>query len=103
MIVGASFLREFYEGDRQTATNRNQSTGAVTGLGAGQVLGGQRMDQGVAAGGTYSLAPGVSIFLSYVWAAARQNGYNLLAGTSNNANNNKLTQSAYVIGTAFAW
>ena len=103
VIVGVQYLREFYEGDRQTATNRNQSTGAVTGLAAGQVLGGQRMDQGFAAGGTYSLAPGVSLYLSYAWAQSRQNGFNLLSGASNNANNNKLTQSIIAVGTAFAW
>ena len=69
VIVGVQALREFYEGDRQTATNRNQSTGAVTGLAAGQVLGGQRMDQGFAAGGTYSLAPR-RVSVSVLWLGA---------------------------------
>ncbi len=43
-------------------------------------FGRQRKDQGVAVGGTYSLAPGVSIFLSGLWGERKQNGYNFVTG-----------------------
>ena len=110
VIVGANYLRSFYEGDRSTATNVNQTTGAsLVAAGVNPVTGGQRRDQGVAAGGTYSLAPGVSLYLSYLWAESKQNGFNLLTGSTNvggtQANNlhNKLDQSLIAVGTSFAW
>ena len=100
VIFGAHGLQSWYEGDRQTATNTNQTTGAFTG---GTVQGGRRKDSGIAAGATYSLAPGVSIFLSGIYEEAKQRGYNLVTGASNNAYNNKLSQSVVALGTSFAW
>ncbi len=103
VIVGAHYLRSFYQGigiNGITAdTNRNQTTG----LAAGGVSGGGRREQGVGAGGTYSLAPGVSIYLSYLYAQSKQNGLDLLSNTPNVATHNKLDQSLIAIGTSFAW
>ncbi len=100
VIVGAHYLRSFNQGDQQTATNRTIFGAALP---AGSVLGGQRFETGVGYGGTYSLAPGISIFLSGIWQERRQTGYNFITGASNNALNNKITSSIYAIGTSFAW
>ena len=108
LIVGFHVLRDWYEGDRTTATNENQTTGALVG---GAIRGGRRRDEGVAAGATYTLAPGVSLYASYIFEEAKQRGYNFVTGstnlsaTSTAAGNlhNKLDQQVFAIGTSFAW
>ncbi len=69
-----------------------------------------RREQGINVGGTYSLAPGVSIFLSGLWGQRKQNGFNFVTGqgvtaTTPNGNpfSNNVTMSAASIGTAFSW
>ncbi len=112
VIFGASALASWYQGNQQAATNRS-TTGASL-LVPGGVTGGQRRDIGIAAGGTYSLAPGVAIFVSYLWSEGRQRGANLLTGGINvgngptaNGNNpdahNKVDDSIFAVGTSFAW
>ena len=98
VIVGAHYLRSFSEGDQQTATNRTIFGGL-----AGGTRGGQRMEQGLASGATYSVAPGISIYLDQIWEARRQAGYNFLSGQSNNPLNNKVVGTVYAVGTSFAW
>ena len=99
VIVGAHYLRSFSMGDQATATNRSTTGVAYTGT----ATGGQRMEQGFAAGGTYSLAPGVAIYLSYDWSERKQNGFNFITGASNNVGGNKIDASAVAVGTSFAW
>ncbi len=67
-------------------------------------------EQGLGAGGTYSLAPGVSIFLSGIYWQREQNGYNFVTGQgvtaatpNGNAFNNKVRTSLIALGTAFSW
>ena len=98
IIFGAHYLRSYNEGDVTTATNLT-----ATGAPAGGVAGGQRFEEGAAAGLTYSLAPGISMYLSGIWQQRRQNGYNFVTGASNNALNNKISSSVYAVGTSFAW
>ena len=100
IIVGAHALKSFSQGDQLTATNRSL-TGAPLALGG--VVGGQRVESGIAAGGTYSLAPGVSLFASYLYSERKQNGFNFVTGTSNNANNNKVNGQVFSIGSSFAY
>ena len=100
LIFGAHYLRSFSEGDQQTATNLTTFGAALP---AGSVLGGQRFEEGVGAGATYSLAPGISLYLSGIWQERRQTGFNFITGASNNALNNKITSSVYAVGTSFAW
>ncbi len=105
VIFGADITGSWYQGNQQAATNRS-ATGASI-IVPGGVTGGQRRDVGVAAGATYSLAPGVALFASYLWEEARQRGYNLVLGTSNVGGatdvHNKLDSSIFAIGTSFAW
>ena len=100
VIFGAHYLRSQSQGDQATATNRS-STGVPLALGG--VTGGQRVETGVAAGATYSLAPGLSLFASYVYEERKQNGFNFLTGQSNNALGNKTSAQVFAVGTGFAW
>jgi len=77
---------------------------------------GQRRERGVAAGGTYSLAPGLALFLSYLWGDRKENGFDFITGQVNTIQNtNPVTgvgagsQNNYVktqvltVGTSFTW
>ena len=112
VIFGAAFSESWYEGNPTAATNASSTFGAtpiVTSL--SQVTGGQRRDIGFAAGGTYSLAPGVALYLSYYFGEARQRGVNVLTGASEVgtvaaagvSQHNKGDNSILGLGTAFAW
>ena len=77
---------------------------------ANAVQGRVRREQGVAAGATYSLAPGVSLFLSYLYNERKQNGFNFVTGQGvtaatpqGNAFSNKVTSSLISVGTSFSW
>lgn len=61
-------------------------------------LGRERREHGFAAGATYSLAPGLSLFASYVYNERRQNGVNFFGPGSN-----RTTASVYALGTSFSW
>ena len=74
------------------------------------VQGNQRREQGFAAGATYSLAPGLSLFASYLYNERKQNGFNFVTGQSvtaatprGNAFNNKVTSQAFALGAGFSW
>jgi hypothetical protein len=74
------------------------------------VLGRQRDEQGVGYGGTYSVAPGVSLFLSGIWVQRKQNGYNFNTGAgvsstapAGNPYSNKVSSSLISVGTSFSW
>jgi outer membrane protein OmpU len=57
---------------------------------------------GLAAGGTYTLAPGASVFLEYLYGHQRANGYDLYTNSAGTTGNNTRSQ-AFGIGTAFKW
>lgn len=69
-----------------------------------------RREIGFAAGGTYSLAPGLSLFLSYVRFDRKQNGFNFVTGQGvtaaspgGNPFSNRMTSQAIALGTALSW
>ena len=106
VIFGAAFSESWYQGNQQAATNRS-TTGALLTPAAGGVYGGRRKDTGLAVGATYSLAPGVALYLSGEYQEARQRGVNIVSGatvgTAGNQFNNKVQSSIAAIGTSFAW
>jgi hypothetical protein len=58
---------------------------------------------GIAAGGTYTLAPGVSAFLSYLYGTNHELGVNILGdGEAANTHNNTKAQGLF-IGTGVRW
>ncbi len=94
-IMGAHYLNYKSAGDIQNAFR-----------------GRERKEQGIAAGATYSLAPGLSLFLSYIYSERKQNGYDF---ATNNAGvnftttpgglrtHNKATAQVIGVGTGFSW
>ena len=105
VIFGAVFSESWYQGNQQAATN---ATTYGVGYTSG-VTGGQRRDLGIAAGATYSLAPGVALYVSGEYAHARQYGYNFVTSSANVGTggktdpNNTISQSVLAVGTSFAW
>jgi len=57
---------------------------------------------GVAAGGTYTLAPGASIFLEYLFGQQHASGTDMTNETASSAHNHVRAQ-AFGIGSAFKW
>ena len=106
-IAGMSFSESWYEGNQTAATNASSYVNGPSPLTRGGVTGGQRRDTGFSAGATYSLAPGVALYLSGIWEEAHQRGYNLVTGASNVGGatdvNNKVDVSMLAVGTSFAW
>ncbi len=93
LVFGAHYLYEKSAGDVGNA-----------------YFGRQRKEQGIAAGATYSLAPGLSLFASYLYGERKQNGYNFITGQGVNAASpggnpysNKITSQVFAVGTGFSW
>ncbi len=106
LIFGGHYLWSWGEGDAQTATGyspANNTVREVFNSTTGLVSGGQRFETGAAAGATYSVAPGLALYLSYVWEQRKQNGYNFVTGQSNNPLNNKTDANVIAVGSSFAW
>lgn len=80
-VLGAHYL------DYQSAGNVAQAA-----------QGRERREFGFAAGATYTLAPGLSLFASYVYMERRQNGQNFFG-----ANTPRTVASVYALGTSFSW
>ncbi len=94
VIIGASYF------DYMSAGN-NTSARAST-------LVGNRNEWGAAAGGTYTFAPGMNVYLSYLYGHRKELGVDLLSGATASATGNVIThnnvQSQGVsIGTQFRW
>ncbi|MBV8577146.1 MAG: porin [Acetobacteraceae bacterium] len=73
-------------------------------------LAGQRRERGVAAGGTYSVAPGLALFASYLFGDRQENGYNFITSQVSTptqplagANNNYVHAQLFMLGTSFTW
>jgi hypothetical protein len=92
LIVGASYYG-FESGYLKGNSTPTQSVGGLSGY-------------GVAAGGTYTLAPGASIFLDYLYGHQRANGWDFaadgLAGAPGPAHNSA-NSNGMGIGMAFKW
>ena len=63
---------------------------------------GQAVDVGIAAGGTYTLAPGVSVFLSYLYGTHKQGGFDSIAQAPGPLHNYVQSQ-LIAIGTQLSW
>ena len=87
IIAGAS-----YYGFDSGSTRNDFGAGALHGY-------------GIAAGGTYTLAPGASVFLEYLYGHQQANGVNLVNGSAGTFSGQHNTSQAQAIGlgTAFKW
>jgi outer membrane protein OmpU len=96
LIVGASYFVD-------------DSAGDIT----SSALGNQLHEVGLAAGGTYSIAPGLALFFEYAYGERRQHGYNFITGTNVSSGpigtpqdytqHNKVTSQVIGTGISFAW
>ncbi len=108
VVVGASAFQYDSPGSSGPLGSGFGATGASnTGF---SPLAGQRRERGVAAGGTYSVAPGLALFLSYLWGDRKENGVDLLSGqVSTPASPNLGAQHNYVhsqvltLGAGLSW
>jgi hypothetical protein len=92
IIVGASYYG-FESGYLKGNGTPTQGVGGLNGY-------------GVAAGGTYTLAPGASIFLDYLYGHQKANGWDFAADGLAGApgpNHNSVNSNGMGIGMAFKW
>lgn len=69
-------------------------------------VGSLQKERGFQTGATYAVAPGMSIYLSYLWGDRKQNNVNLLTGETSGAGrfyNNTTTAQIVSLGTVFKW
>lgn len=83
VIVGASYY----------GYNTGENKDGVNAIGTNHAY-------GIAAGGTYTLAPGASVFLEYLYGHQKNNGYDLL-NSAPGRQNNKVQSQGIGLGTAF--
>ena len=88
VVVGASYFKNKYAGGWTEAT-----TGVAR----------SATDQGIAAGGTYSLAPGMAIYVSYLYGQRHQLGYDHYSGDTDTAVGNNTHSQAFSVGTVMKW
>ncbi len=100
-IAGASYtIGPVIVGGSWVDVTSNGSNGNLT---TGVDPTGQRREQGVSVGGTYSVAPGFAVFAVYDWAQRKEGAYDFVTGTVGATTNNKITGQVFGLGTSFAW
>ena len=104
VIFGASYVDFNTPGDT-TAYNTYQTRGTAN----------QRREQGINVGGTYTVAPGVSLFAQYQINQRKQNGFNFYSNSGANStlfanpndnlstSHNKVNAQVFGLGSSFAW
>jgi hypothetical protein len=85
---------------------RFQTTGDLVPDGAGDggyaLTSGQQVNNGLAVGGTYTLVPGVSLFVDYDYGWRKQSGLDFSSDTAG-ANNNYVQAQLFGVGTQIQW
>jgi predicted porin len=92
-IVGASYYDIMSAGSKTAATSP---------------FVGNRNEYGVAAGGTYNFAPGMNIFLTYLYGHRKQLGVDFLSGAVSSGatqvtTHNNVQSQGFALGTQFRW
>ncbi len=101
-ILGASWVSTDSPGAYSYSAGVTPAASTVTpGLG-------QRHEAGVNAGGTLKVAPGLGVFLTYLWDERKQSGYDfvdseIVAGSTDPTLNNKIRAQALTLGTSLTW
>jgi outer membrane protein OmpU len=98
VIVGGSFFRTTQTGDIPGGIDAG-SGATITSAG---LTTGQQQNDGVAAGATYTLVPGVSLFVDYLYGMREQGGYDFATGNAGTANNYVQSQ-LFGVGTQIQW
>ncbi len=115
-VVGTHLFKFWSAGASAPAIANGITTGVPQSVG-------QRAEQGIAVGGTYSVAPGLALNLTYIWGERKESGYDFLTGNvsypSGVLNNlgcapisgtataacqhNKVTSSGIMLGAQVTW
>jgi outer membrane protein OmpU len=98
VVVGASFFRFNQTGDLPGGIDAG-SGATITSAG---LTTGQQQNDGVAAGTTYTLVPGVSLFVDYLYGMREQGGYDFATGNAGTANN-YIQSQLFGVGTQIQW
>jgi outer membrane protein OmpU len=98
LIIGANFFRTTTTGDIPGGVDPG-SGATITSAG---LTTGQQQNDGVAAGATYTLVPGVSLFADYLYGLRQQGGYDFETGNAGTANNNTKSQ-LFGVGSQIQW
>ncbi len=98
IVVGASFFRFTQTGDLPGGIDAG-SGATITAAG---LTTGQQQNDGIAAGATYTLVPGVSLFADYLYGMRQQGGYDFASGDAGTANNTVQSQ-LFGVGTQIQW
>ncbi|MCB8876484.1 porin [Acidisoma silvae] len=98
IVLGASFYRFTQTGDLPGGTDAG-SGATITSSG---LTTGQQQNNGVAAGITYTLVPGVNLFADYLFGTRQQGGYDFATGDAGDAHNNVQSQ-LFGLGTQIQW
>jgi hypothetical protein len=98
LVFGASFFRFNQTGDLPGGVD----TGSGATITSAGLTTGQQQNTGVAAGATYTLVPGVSLFVDYLYGTREQGGYDFQTGNAGTANNNVQSQ-LFGVGTQIQW
>jgi hypothetical protein len=98
LVFGGSFFRFNQTGDLPGGIDAG-SGATITSAG---LTTGQQQNDGVAAGATYTLVPGVNLFVDYLYGMRQQGGYDFQTGNAGTANNNVQSQ-LFGVGTQIQW
>jgi len=91
--VAAAYLNYQYTGAWSPGTTATGTTSVI----------GQRYDEGVAFGAGYALAPGLQMYIEYLYSQSHQGNVNLLAGTAGSTLNNDVHVQSLIIGSRVQW
>jgi outer membrane protein OmpU len=98
VVFGASFFRFIQTGDLPGGID----SGSGATITAAGLTTGQQQNDGVAAGATYTLVPGVNLFVDYLYGTRQQGGYDFATGNAGTADNNVQSQ-LFGVGTQIQW
>ncbi len=98
LVAGASFFRFNQTGDIPGGIDAG-SGATITSAG---LTTGQQQNDGVAAGMTYTLVPGINLFVDYLYGLREQGGYNFETGNAGTAHNTVQSQ-LFGVGTQIQW
>ncbi|HTU53332.1 MAG TPA: porin [Acetobacteraceae bacterium] len=87
-IVGASYFRTNFAGGWTSAT-----------VGVART----ETDQGIAAGATYTLTPGLAVYLSYLYGQRHQLGYDFYTSDTGTPTGNNTRAQVFALGTVLKW
>ncbi|HTI03241.1 MAG TPA: hypothetical protein VL752_20040 [Acidisoma sp.] len=98
LTVGGSVFRFQTTGDLPGGIDAG-SGATITSAG---LTTGQQVNNGLALGGTYTLVPGVNLFVDYDYGWRWQGGYNFATGNAG-TDNNRVQAQLFGVGTQIQW